>query len=100
MENRPFPLGVDPDPEKNKILAGKFFLLERGDDNVVSNVTANQIYNSGLLADSGETLYLLAPDRSQIDTANADGGAWPAGTGDSDDFRSMERLVESGASGR
>jgi hypothetical protein len=73
-----------------------FFLLERGDDNVVSNVTANQIYNSGLLADSGETLYLLAPDRSLIDTANADGGAWPAGTG-APDFRSMERVSKSGA---
>lgn len=55
-----------------------YFLLERGYDNVVSNVPTNQLY-TGALSDSGEILRLRAPDGSIIDTANGDGGVWSHG---------------------
>ncbi|MBL1172355.1 MAG: hypothetical protein D8M55_07925 [Chloroflexi bacterium] len=58
---------------------GEFLVLEREDDNVITDVSG-QIYKSGLLSDSGETLRLLDPNRKVIDTANKNGGPWPAGT--------------------
>jgi hypothetical protein len=61
------------------ISAGGYFLLERAYDNVVTDVTADQIY-FGELEDSNEILRLRAPDGTIVDTANSDGGAWPAGT--------------------
>jgi hypothetical protein len=61
------------------IASGGYFLLERAYDNVITDVTADQIY-IGELEDSGETLRLRAPDGTIVDTANSDGGAWPAGT--------------------
>ena len=61
------------------ISAGGYFLLERAYDNVVTDVTADQIY-FGELEDSDEILRLRAPDGAIVDTANSDGGAWPAGT--------------------
>ncbi len=75
----------DPSIQLNgAIQPGQYLILERGDDNVISDFNSPGdpviIYNSGLLSDSGETLRLLAPDRSIIDTANGNGGAWPAGT--------------------
>jgi P pilus assembly chaperone PapD len=60
------------------ISAGGYFLLERAYDNVVSDVPADQIY-FGELDDSNEVLRLRAPDGMIVDTANSDGGAWPAG---------------------
>jgi len=72
------------------IPAGGYFLLERTDDNTVSDITADQIY-SGELSNSptGEKLRLLNPDNTQIDTANIDGGDWNAGS--TTNYRSMER---------
>ena len=55
------------------------FLLERAYDNVISNVGADQIY-IGELEDTDEILRLRAPDGTIVDTANSDGGTWPAGT--------------------
>lgn len=76
----------------NGIISGNgFFLLERARELTVSNVTANQIY-TGALSDAGEILRLSKPDGTQIDTANSDGGAWPAGSA-STTFYSMERLI-------
>jgi len=69
-----------------------FFLLERGDDNVVSDVPADLIYTGATLSDEGESLQLQAPDRSAVDTANQDGGSWTAGSG-APDYGSMERYV-------
>lgn len=76
----------------NGVIPGKgFFLLERARDLTVSDVTANQIY-TGTLSDAGDVLRLSKPDGTVMDTANSDGGAWPAGSG-SPNFYSMERLV-------
>ncbi len=57
---------------------GAYLLLERGSDGNATNIIG-QTYDSGLLEDSGDTLRLLAPDRTEIDTANGDGGAWSHG---------------------
>jgi hypothetical protein len=65
-----------------------FFLLERSDDNVVSDIAADQLF-SGVLKNSGETLWLKDPTGTVIDSANSDGGGWPAGRSSS--RSSMER---------
>lgn len=65
-----------------------FFLLERTDDATVSDIGADQIY-TGALGNSGERLSLVDAAGVVIDTANADGGGWPAG--DEASRRSMER---------
>ena len=66
-----------------------FFLLERTDDTTILNLPADQIY-TGSLKDSGETLELLGPGGGKIDSANGDGGTWPAGSASA--HTSMERL--------
>ncbi len=72
-----------------------YFLLERTDDNTVRDVPADQIYgndgSSWALSNSGEVLTLTTPLGEVIDTANGNGGAWPAGSG-SPHYRSMERI--------
>jgi hypothetical protein len=70
------------------IPAGGFFLLERTDDSTVIDAAANQIY-SGALANSDEILQLFDVSNRLVDTANSNGGAWPAGN--STTFNSMER---------
>ncbi len=65
-----------------------YYLLERTDDSAVIDIDADRIY-SGALRNSGERLRLLAPDGSRVDSANGDGGSWPAGNADS--RASMER---------
>ena len=72
------------------IAAGGYYLLERTDDNTVSDIAADLIY-SGTLSNDGEYLKLLSPDGKVIDTANNDGGAWAAGSA-SPLFGSMERV--------
>lgn len=66
-----------------------FYLLERTDDTTVASLPASMLY-TGALANGGETLELLGPDGELVDSANADGGTWPAGT--SSPRASMERL--------
>lgn len=66
-----------------------FFLLERTDDSTIRDVPADQIY-TGSLNNAGEALRLLGPAGELIDTANADGGPWPAGNAST--HASMERL--------
>jgi len=75
------------------IPAQGFFLLERTDDNTVSDIPADCIY-TGSLVNSGESLALKDPTGTVIDTANGDGGAWPAGTtgSGSPPYASMERI--------
>jgi hypothetical protein len=58
--------------------AGGFFLLERTDDTTVSDLAADQIY-TGALSNSGERLFLIDGAGIVMDTANGDGGGWPAG---------------------
>lgn len=65
-----------------------YFLLERTDESTIADVAANQIY-TGSLANSGERLELLDPSGAIVDTANGDGGGWPAG--DAGSRSSMER---------
>jgi hypothetical protein len=69
--------------------AGGFFLLERTDDTTIADIASDQRY-TGALRDSGETLRLIDPTGAFVDSANADGGGWPAGGGTSK--ASMERV--------
>ena len=55
-----------------------YFLLERTDDTSISDVAADIIYSGGL-NNGGETLSLYDPSGALIDSANRDGGGWPAG---------------------
>lgn len=70
--------------------SGGYFLLERTDDDTVADVTADMIY-SGSLSNSGEILRLYDPTNQLIDTANSNGGSWPAGS--SSTYSSMERSL-------
>jgi hypothetical protein len=76
-------------PLSGQIAAGGYYLLERTDDTTISDIPADLIY-SGALSNNGEILRLYAPDGDVVDTANLDGGAWPAGSG-SPQYGSMER---------
>lgn len=58
-----------------------YYLLERTDDTTVSDLTADRIY-TGSLRNSGERLELRGPAGELVDSANADGGGWPAGVAD------------------
>jgi hypothetical protein len=60
------------------IAPGGYYLLECNDDATVNDVPADAIYLGGM-SPSGETLYLLDASGRRIDSANADGGDWPAG---------------------
>ncbi|MDP1546018.1 MAG: lamin tail domain-containing protein [Anaerolineales bacterium] len=70
------------------IPAGGYYLLERDDDTTVFDIAADCIY-SGSLSNSGETLTLYDPSNTVIDTANGNGGSWPAGS--SSTYGTMER---------
>lgn len=72
------------------IPAGGFFLLERTDDNTISDIPADQIF-TGDLNNTTDGLTLRDNQNQVIDTANADGGPWPAGSG-SPGYFSMERI--------
>jgi len=63
--------------------------LERSADTVVSDVTANQIF-TGDIGNDSEVLQLYNSSGVCVDTANSNGGPWPAGTASST-FYSMER---------
>jgi hypothetical protein len=58
--------------------AHAYFLLERTDDSTIADIPADQIY-TGNLSNAGESLWLIDADSSIVDSANADGGPWPAG---------------------
>jgi hypothetical protein len=58
--------------------SGGFFLLERTDDSTIGDIAADQLYTGGL-SNSGEALFLVNPSGGIVDSANADGGPWPAG---------------------
>lgn len=76
-----------------------YFLLERTDNDTVSDIVADQIYgndgSSWALKNTGEILYLKDPSGRVIDTANSDGGSWPAGanpSGNPAGRATMERI--------
>jgi len=68
---------------------GAFFLMERDDDDTIVDIPADLIYNGGL-NDDGEVLQLLDSAGGLVDTANAAGGPWPAGSSGPEAI-SMER---------
>jgi hypothetical protein len=70
------------------LFAFSYYLLERSDDATISNIGADQIF-SGSLRNGGETLWLKDSGGNIVDSANAAGGAWPAGN--SSTRSSMER---------
>ena len=74
------------------ISAGGYFLLERDNDSTVSDILADQIY-TGDLANGGEALTLRDGANNVIDTANGNGGSWPAGS--SSTYGTMERVTTS-----
>ena len=85
--------GVDGTPTiglTGSIPAGGFYLLERTDDTVVSDITADQFY-TGDLGNFGETLHLLDSSNRLVDTANGNGGAWPGNPVASNAQGSLER---------
>jgi len=57
-----------------------FLLLERTSDATIADLAADLIFTGGLNND-GESLRLLDPSGTVIDSANGDGGGWPAGNG-------------------
>ncbi len=68
----------------NIVLSGSipalgYYLLERTDDTTVNDLIADKIYTGGL-NNGGEALSLRDAWANVIDTANGNGGAWPAGT--------------------
>jgi hypothetical protein len=73
------------------IPAGGYMLLERTDNDTVRDVVvANAQLYSGELTNSGESLSLVDASSTLIDTANGNGGLWPAGNVTS--FCSMQRI--------
>lgn len=76
------------------IPAGGYFLLERSTDSAVSDIPADQIY-TGALSNDGRALQLLSPANQVIDTANGNGGPWPAGSA-APGYCSMERRASAG----
>ncbi len=69
-----------------------YYLIERTDDSTVSDVPADLATSFGAgLHNDGETLTLRDAVNEIVDTANGDGGDWPAGNG-SPGYSSMERL--------
>jgi hypothetical protein len=68
-----------------------YYLIERTDDNVISDIVADltQGFGSGL-PNNGDQLF-LSVGGVMIDAVNIDGGPWPAGTAGPDYF-SMERI--------
>jgi hypothetical protein len=74
-------------PNSAVIIPGGFYLLERTNDDSVSNVLADFIY-TGSLSDSNEALYLFDNNCQLQDEVLADKD-WPAG--EKDEKKTMER---------
>lgn len=66
------------------------FLLEQYDDTTLSDIPADQIY-VGAMVNDGERLELRDMSGVVVDSANQDGGPWPAGSA-SPLYLSMERV--------
>lgn len=84
-------------PENSVLSVGRFYLLERTDDETVPGVDADLIY-TGSLKNSDEVLKLFDSSCRLVDIVSADGGSgkvWPAGNA-SPDYRTMERGMDFG----
>ncbi len=73
------------------IPASGYFLLERSDDNTIGDISADQFFINGLSNTTPDYLVLCDDTGATVDTANGDGGTWPAGTA-SPSYKSMERI--------
>lgn len=80
------------------ISAHGYYLIERTDDQTVCDVPADLVcsFGSSGLRNAGDVLTLTDPYGHAIDTANGNGGPWPAGTA-SPSYKSMERIDPAGA---
>ncbi|HEY9808399.1 MAG TPA: esterase-like activity of phytase family protein, partial [Halomicronema sp.] len=75
------------------IAAGGYFLLERTADTTVNSIPANFVYTGGLNNTTGTSLILRSSEGTIIDSANENGGVWPAGSNAATNARfTMERL--------
>ena len=74
---------------EGKIASNSFYLLERTDDETISDLTADLLY-TGLLENGGETLRLIDAAGRIVDEVSSVTG-WFAGTG-SPDYATMERI--------
>jgi hypothetical protein len=73
---------------------GGYFLLERTNDETVSDIDADLIYTGGLIND-GVLIELLDPTGEVVDTANAgQESGWAAGNGKTEElpYATMERI--------
>jgi hypothetical protein len=61
------------------IPAGGFFVLERSDDETISDRPAEGIY-TGALSNGGVTLHLLDPDGNEVDAVPLEEDGWPGGS--------------------
>jgi len=80
--------------ERNRVIeAGGYFLLERTDDETVSDVDADVLYK-GSLSNGGATIELRNAADEVVDRVDATETGWPAGTasGGEPPFASMERV--------
>ncbi len=74
------------------------YLLEKGTDDTISDITADLIYNNFLLEENDSLLWLKNISDFVVDTANISLGNWPAGNAEdtsfssSFEFSSMERI--------
>lgn len=81
--------------ENTVIPAGGYFLLERSDDNTISDIAADLIYK-GALSNSGTVIELIDPNGKVVDTANSGSeGGWFAGVA-AGAYASMERIDPTG----
>lgn len=78
--------------KNSKIPAHGYFLIERGDDQTISDISADLFgsFSGGGLSNSGEYLVLKNKDGVSVDEANFSSG-WPAGKA-SPDYTTMERI--------
>ncbi|MGC9399061.1 MAG: lamin tail domain-containing protein [Anaerolineae bacterium] len=69
-----------------------YYLIERSDDDTVGDISADWVgpFSGGSLDNDGEILYLDDASGGRIDTANVEGGSWPAG--DNATKQTMERI--------
>jgi uncharacterized repeat protein (TIGR01451 family) len=83
-------------PLSGELPPQSYYLIERTDDDAVSDIAADWAgsFGSGGLSNGGEVLTLTDGLGNIVDTANAHGGEWPAGAASdgSPAYASMERI--------
>jgi uncharacterized repeat protein (TIGR01451 family) len=72
-----------------------YYILER-DNKAISDLNADLEYGGGQMGNTSEQVLLRDEADVLIDTANADGGGWPGGSG-SPNYYSMERVDSAAA---